>query len=253
MELVASFGDIYVAALGRKLHRLSPLSSADQRTHPSEEPLRQVAALLVRPEADRQLLLRRDPNDPKVWTLLGGQPGVSYTVWQAGAPPAATPLATPLHTHHRQDSPGGVRGIESLRVAVDLVVDGASGGPPPASFTTDPTTCSGLSITARRLLSGVETTMLPPPILVYALPAAVASGSRTVVVAQGLAPGRRGQIVQRGRSLPQASADANGVLRLESEPISAETSLELRLEAQPASGATPAQSASTCLIGLIRP
>ena len=187
-----------------------------------------------------------------MWTLLGGQPGVSYTVQPADGKPIASPLAMPLHTHHRQDAPGGVRGLETLRVGVDLVVDGAAGGPPPGLFSSDPTTCSGLTITARRLLSGVETTLRVAPILVQTLPAAVAPGGTIEVVVQGLAPGRGGHLLQQGRALPAAGADAKGVLRLTSEPINAETSLELQLESLAATASTPARPAFSCLISIAR-
>ncbi|MFN9637354.1 MAG: hypothetical protein ACK55D_11655 [Synechococcaceae cyanobacterium] len=248
LALVADFGDGYVTALARKQHLLSPLGSPDQATYPSELPLRQVAAVLVRPEATRQVALRRRPSDPNAWKLIGGQPGVSYTIWQADANQPARPLAMPMHTHHRQEAPGGPRGIESLRVDVDLVVDGTIGGPPPAPFLIDPTTCSGLTVTAKRLLSGVETTMQLPPILVEAVPAQAPIGSTAEVVVRGLAAGRRGHLVQKGRALPAAVADAEGVLRLATEPISAEPNVMLHLAPFSASGSTPSLPAFVCRI-----
>jgi hypothetical protein len=248
LALVADFGDGYVTALARKQHRLSPISSPDQDTYPSELPLRQVAAVLVRPEADRHLVLRQRPNERNVWRLLGGQPGVSYTICRAGAKQPAMPLAMPLHTHHRQDSPGGVRGIESLRVDVDFVVDGTVGGPPPAPFSIDPATCSGFIVTAKRLLSGVETTMKLPLILIQTLPENPSIGDSVEVVVRALAPGRRGHLVQRGRTLPAATADAEGVLRLPTEPLSAEPNVMLHLAPLPASGSSPARPAFSCRI-----
>ncbi|MEB3265929.1 MAG: hypothetical protein VKN13_04870 [Cyanobacteriota bacterium] len=171
--------DCFLTASARKHHRLSPYDSADQRTHPSEISLQQVVAMLVRPETQRQIVLRREPF---TFALLGGQPGVSYTVHPVAAQVGSGPLAQPLHTHTRLDSPGGQRGVGMLRVGVDLVVDGVDGGPPRALGSEVPYTLEGVRLTAQKLLSGLEATIAVNPIMVQI------EGS-TLVVA-GLSPGR---------------------------------------------------------------
>ena len=235
---------------GRKSHRLNPFCSDDGREATSLVTLQQAAAVLVRPDAQLQLILRRELEGTCVWSLLGGQPGVAYTLSQALANGTVEQLAVPLPVHQRPDAPGGIRGIERLRLEVDFVVAAADSGPPRAEFSADPANLEGLQVGARLLLSGVETTMALAPIRVLVQPAAVGRGESVQVLVKGLQPGRQGSIFQGEQQLDQGSANDQGQLLLTSGALAGATSLQLELAPSPATATAPLRPALSCPLAI---
>lgn len=155
--------DLLVVAKAVKTHRLSPLGTDDEGILTSEVLLSCAAVVLVQADAERQLTLQQQ-DQLGVWSLQGGEPGVAYTV-SASSNDTIKVLAAPLVVPLRQDVEHLVRGIDRLRVGIDLVVDGVGGALPCALFNPQPTDAMNLVVTARRMLSGVETTMAAAPTL----------------------------------------------------------------------------------------
>jgi hypothetical protein len=149
--------DLIVVAKAVKTHRLSPLDAAEAGILTSEVLLSRAAVVLVQADAERQLTLQQQ-DQLGVWSLQGGEPGVAYTV-SASSNDTIKALAAPLVVPLRQDAEKHPRGIDRLRVGIDLVVDGVDGALPCALFNPQPTDAMNLVVTARRMLSGVETKM----------------------------------------------------------------------------------------------
>jgi hypothetical protein len=166
VSLSGVVNDLLVSAVARKTHRLNPLGHPSDTTQTTDVPLPPIKALVVRPDASRQLILRQQ-GSTNVWSLEGGQPGVTYTVFPASGSNAGTALAAPLYVHQPQAATVAGRGIQTLRVGRDNVVASASVVPPSAAFATSPATLP-LSVKARRVLSGVETTMALSPSVIPA-------------------------------------------------------------------------------------
>jgi hypothetical protein len=169
VSLSGVVNDLLVSAVARKTHRLNPVGHPSDITQTTDVPLPVIKALVVRPDASRQLILRQQ-GSTNVWSLEGGQPGVTYTVFPASGSNAGIALAAPLYVHQPQAATVAGRGIQTLRVGLDNVVASATAVvPPSAAFATSPATLQ-LSVKARRVLSGVETTMALGPSVIPAAP-----------------------------------------------------------------------------------
>ena len=149
--------DLLVVAKAVKTHRLSPLGAAEAGILTSEVLLSRAVVVLVQADAERQLTLQQQ-TQLGVWSLQDGEPGVAYTV-SASSNGTIKALAAPLVVPLRQDAENLARGIDRLRVGIDLVVDGVDGALPCALFNPQPMDAMNLVVTARRMLSGVETKM----------------------------------------------------------------------------------------------
>jgi hypothetical protein len=216
---------IVVAALARKEHRLSPYGSDDERQHISELPLRQAAVAFCEPDRQRQLILRRDLDNPRVWSFWGGQPGVAYTVSDDTAEPA---LAEAVPIPELADAPAGLRGIGRQRLGRDLLV-AACDGPPRTELRRDPAKQPRLAVRARFLRSGVEVALERSPILVWVEPPAVGRGEAAEVVIAGLAAGQPGRLLRGEAPAAVGNADGKGLLRLSTGPLPGATTLQLQL------------------------
>ena len=169
VSLSGVVNDLLVSAVARKTHRLNPVGHPSDITQTTDVPLPVIKALVVRPDASRQLILRQQ-GSTNVWSLEGGQPGVTYTVFPASGSNAGIALAAPLYVHQPQAATVAGRGIQTLRVGLDNVVASATAVvPPSAAFATSPATLQ-LFVKARRVLSGVETTMALGPSVIPAAP-----------------------------------------------------------------------------------
>ena len=212
-----------VAALARKEHRLSAFGDPDSRTQISALPLRQAAVVYTRPEAQRQLLLRREPEGLQVWSIWGGQPGVAYILSDAIDEP---PLAAAVPIPELQDAPAGLRGIERQRLGRDLLV-AANDGPPRTELARDPAQGRALRVVARFLRSGVEVPLETPPILIWVTPPAVGRGQQAMVEVAGLKAAQPARLLRGDQLLQSGQADAEGRVRLATGALPGATSLLL--------------------------
>ena len=226
LQQVVSGEGMVLAALARKQHRLAPLGDPDGRTHPSEVLLRQAAVVLTQPDAQRQLLLRRQSEGRCVWSFWGGQPGVAYSLQAAGAD---TPLAPPVPMPELAEAPGGLRGIGRMRLGRDLLV-AAADGPPRSELERDPAAVANLRLLARFLRSGVEVALERPPILVAVEPTPVAAAGSATVRVWGLQPNEQAKLMLQKVELaaPQAgSQDPAKSIDLKPGPLAQSTVLDL--------------------------
>jgi hypothetical protein len=223
LQQVVSGEGMVLAALARKQHRLAPLDAPDSRTHPSEVVLHQAAVVLTQPDAQRQMLLRRQSEGRNVWSFWGGQPGVAYSLRAAEAD---TPLAPPVPIPELEEAPGGKRGIGRMRLGRDLLV-AAADGPPRSELERDPAAVANLRLLARFLRSGAEVALERPPILVWVEPPTVGRGDSTEVVVSGLAAGQTGRLLQGETLLQEGRADGDGRLRLATGPLPGASTLQL--------------------------
>jgi hypothetical protein len=220
LQQVVSGEGMVLAALAHKQHRLAPLGDPDSRTHPSEVRLRQAAVVYSRPDAQRRLLLRRESEGRCVWSFWGGQPGVAYSLLDAGA---NTPLAPPVPIPELEEAPKGKRGIGRMRLGRDLLV-AAADVPPRSELERDPATVANPRLWARFLRSGVEVALERPPILLWVEPAVVepavvGKGESAVVMVSGLAAAQHGRLLQGETLLQEGRADGEGRLRLATGPL----------------------------------
>ncbi|MEB3362503.1 MAG: hypothetical protein VKI42_10320, partial [Synechococcaceae cyanobacterium] len=223
LEQSVSGEGIVVAALARKEHRLSLYGSNDERHEISEVPLRQAAVAFSEPDSQRQLILRREVDNPNIWSFWGGQPGVAYSVSDETAQPA---LAEAVPIPELADAPAGLRGIGRQRLGRDLLV-AASEGPPRTELRRDPAKKPKLAVRARYLRSGVEVALERPPILVWVEPPAVGRGESAKVLIAGLAADQTGRLLRGETLLAEGRADGEGRLRLATGPLPGGTTLQL--------------------------
>jgi hypothetical protein len=226
LEQSVSGEGMVVAALARKQHRLSPYGSNNDHQVSSEVPLRQAAVAFTQPDNQRQLLLRQEVDNPRVWSFWGGQPGVAYSVSDDTAQP---PLALAVPIPELADAPAGLRGIGRMRLGRDLLV-AASDGPPRTELLLDPAKQPKLAVRARYLRSGVQVALERPPILVWVEPAAVGRGESAEVVIAGLAADKTGRLLRGETLLAEGRADGDGRLGLATGPLPGATTLQLQLE-----------------------
>jgi hypothetical protein len=225
LEQSVSGEGMVVAALARKQHRQSPSGSNNDHQVSSEVPLRQAAVAFTQPDNQRQLLLRQEVDNPRVWSFWGGQPGVAYSVSDDTAQP---PLALAVPIPELADAPAGLRGIGRMRLGRDLLV-AASDGPPRTELLRDPAKQPKLAVRARYLRSGVQVDLERPPILVWVEPPAVGRGEGAEVLIAGLAANKTGRLLRGETLLAEGRADGDGRLRLATGPLPGATTLQLQL------------------------
>jgi len=223
LEQSVSGEGMVVSALAHKQHRLSPYGSNNDHQVSSEVPLRQAAVAFTQPDNQRQLLLRQEVDNPRVWSFWGGQPGVAYSVSDDTAQP---PLALAVPIPELADAPAGLRGIGRMRLGRDLLV-AASDGPPRTELLRDPAKQPKLAVRARYLRSGVQVDLERPPILVWVEPPAVGRGEGAEVLIAGLAANKTGRLLRGETLLAEGRADGDGRLRLATGPLPGASTLQL--------------------------
>lgn len=223
LEQSVSGEGMVVAALARKEHSRDAFHLGTNETHPSELPLRQAVVVFTQPDNQRQLLLRQEVDNPRVWSFWGGQPGVAYSVSDDTAQP---PLALAVPIPELADAPAGLRGIGRMRLGRDLLV-AASDGPPRTELLRDPAKQPKLAVRARYLRSGVQVDLERPPILVWVEPPAVGRGEGAEVLIAGLAANKTGRLLRGETLLAEGRADGDGRLRLATGPLPGATTLQL--------------------------
>ncbi len=184
-----------VAALAHKEHRLYPFSDPNPATQSTALPLQQAAVAYTKPDATRQLTLEYDPANPGVWTLLGGQPGVAYTLKDAKGnilKDAKGNTLKELPIPEVAEAQAKRQGIGYQRVGRDLIV-GLSDMPARAvaAFPLNPDAIQTLKLEARYLRSGVRVELSNPPILKTSEAQALSQGAEPTVVGPQLVGARR--------------------------------------------------------------
>jgi hypothetical protein len=218
---------LVVAALASKKHCLGLLSDKeDLRTFPSEVPLHEAVVACTNPDAQRRVLLLRDPLNPSRCSFWGGQPGVAYTLKTEAERVKVTPMGPSLALPPGNQAPGGVRGINRAIVGRDLVVEAVDGVPRQA-LPFDPGQAEEPRIWARFLRSGVEVTLKRPPILVWANPPGICKGERARVMVSRLDPGQRGRLLRDAAFVAEGAADGAGNLSLDSDRLPGACHLQL--------------------------
>ena len=192
-DLGPSSGDTTWLALASKNHRLDPLDGPTPAFGTSTVQLVQAGVLLGRPDPGVLLTLVRRQQDASsgLWQLHGGEPGVFYLFSRDGRP-----LGLEAYGHQLDASdPSVARGLERLRVEVNLAIAAdplpsaprTNGLPPPllelalaADALADP-----LKVRARRAMTGLQSDLSEPPLLVRIEPAIVPDGSQAKIVLLG--------------------------------------------------------------------
>lgn len=238
-DLGPASGDTTWLALASKTHRLDPLDSPTPRFGTSTVQLEQAGVLLVRPDPGVLLTLVRWQQDATsgLWQLHGGEPGVYYLVSRDGSP-----LGLEAYGHQLDArDPTIVRGLERLRVEVDLAIAAdplpaaarTNGLPPPlldlalaADALADP-----LKVRARRAMTGLQSELSEPPLLVRVEPAAVPAGSQAKIVLLGRAGDTYGLELDRVPvGAPQAGDGSE--LTLPTDPLGSTTAFTLVIRSQ---------------------
>ncbi|MEB3167584.1 MAG: hypothetical protein VKK97_02515, partial [Synechococcaceae cyanobacterium] len=186
LELPVSGEGMVLAALAHKEHRLYPFSDPNPATQTTEVPLQQAAVVYTKPDATTQLTLEYDPANPGVWTLLGGQPGVAYTLKDANdniLKDANGNTLKELPIPEVAEAQAKRQGIGYQRVGRDLIV-GLANEPARAvaAFPLNPDAIQTLKVEARYLRSGVRVELSNPPILKTSEAPALSQGAEPTVV-----------------------------------------------------------------------
>ncbi|MCS5691140.1 hypothetical protein NZK33_03960 [Cyanobium sp. FGCU-6] len=233
-DLGPSSGDTTWLALASKTHRLDPLDGLTPSFGTSTVQLAQAGVLLVRPDPGVRLTLVRWQQDATsgLWQLQGGEPGVVYLVSRDGSPLGAEAYV------HQADAldPAVARGLERLRVEVDLAIAAdplpsaprTKGLPPPllelalaADALTEP-----VKVRARRAMTGLQSDMSEPPLLVRFEPAVVPEGSQARIVLLGRAGDTYGLELDR-TPMGASQAGDGSELTFATDPLSSTTAFTL--------------------------
>jgi hypothetical protein len=238
-DLGPSSGDTTWLALASKNHRLDPLDGPTPAFGTSTVQLEQAGVLLVRPDPGVLLTLVRWQQDASsgLWQLHGGEPGVFYLFSRDGRP-----LGLEGYGHQLDASdPTVARGLERLRVEVDLAIAAdplpnaprTKGLSPPlldlalaADALADP-----LKVRARRAMTGLQSDLKDPPLLVRIEPAIVPDGSQAKIVLLGRVGESYGLELDRTPvGAPQAGN--GGELAFATDPLSRTTAFTLVIRSQ---------------------
>jgi len=182
--------NVTLLALARKSHRLDPLDGTDPRFGTSTVQLDQAGVLLIRPDPSILLTLVRLQQGATSgqWQLEGGEPGVYYHFSRDGS-------LLGLEAYQHQSDPQTFtisRGIGRLRIEVDLAIaaeplpatTSATGIPSPLldlALDKDALT-KPLAVRARRAMTGLQSVLQEPPLLVRVDPSSVREGSPASIV-----------------------------------------------------------------------
>jgi hypothetical protein len=238
-DLGPSSGDTTWVVLASKNHRLDPLDGPTPAFGTSTVQLEQAGVLLVRPDPGVLLTLVRWQQDASsgLWQLHGGEPGVFYLFSRDGRP-----LGLEAYGHQLDASdPTVARGLERLRVEVDLAIAAdplpsaprTKGLSPPlldlalaADALADP-----LKVRARRAMTGLQSDLSEPPLLVRIEPAIVPDGSQAKIVLLGRVGDSYGLELDRTPvGAPQAGN--GGELAFATDPLSRTTAFTLVIRSQ---------------------
>ena len=192
-DLGPSSGDTTWLVLASKNHRLDPFDGPTPAFGTSTVQLDQAGVLLVRPDPGVLLTLVRWQQDASsgLWQLHGGEPGVFYLFSQGGSPLGLEGYGHQLDAR----DPTVARGLERLRVEVDLAIAAdplpnaprTKGLPPPLlelALAAD-ALADHLKVRARRAMTGLQSDLSDPPLLVRIEPAIVPEGSQAKFVLLG--------------------------------------------------------------------
>ena len=177
--------DTTLVVLASKQHRLGPLDGSDPRTGSSGVQLTQAGVQLVRPDPTVSIALVRWQQEASggLWRMVGGEPGVFYSVSRGGAA-----LGREVYVHQTDDRDSSVaKGVGQLRLDVDLAIaaDPGPGAPPSGGVTPAALLDLGLAagdlaaplqVRARRAMTGLQADLNAPPLLVRVEPAILTRG-----------------------------------------------------------------------------
>jgi hypothetical protein len=241
-DLGPSSGDTTWLVLASKNHRLDPFDGPTPAFGTSTVQLEQAGVLLVRPDPGILLTLVRWQQDASsgLWQLHGGEPGVFYLFSQGGSP-----LGLEGYGHQLDASdPTVARGLERLRVEVDLAIAAdplpnasrSKGLPPPLlelALAAD-ALAAPLKVRARRAMTGLQSDLSDPPLLVRIEPAIVPEGSQAKILLLGRVGDTYGLELDRTPvGAPQAGDGSE--LTFPTDPISRTTAFTLVIRS-PAGG-----------------
>jgi hypothetical protein len=237
--------DTLLLVQATKQHRAGRLDGSSE-TLPSAVQLDHALALLVRPDRDRVIRLQTsvvDASSQGPWQVFAGQAGVYYRLRHAEAL-----IARPAYFHQRDDlDPGLNKGIDQLRVEVDLALardpsgpdptgDRAGRPPPVPALDIEPLALgSVVQVSARKAMSGLEVALtesatLHPVPDIRVEPASVEPGGTASIVIEASVVGERYWLLRDGAPLGNAF-DGNGDrLELDTGPLGEGTLFEVAME-----------------------
>jgi hypothetical protein len=238
-DLGPSSGDTTWLALASKTHRLDPLDGPTPAFGTSTVQLEQAVVLLVRPDPAVQLTLVRWQQDATsgLWQLQGGEPGVYYLFSSDGSP-----LGAEAYVHQADVlDPPNARGLDRLRVEVDLAIaaDPLPSAPrvngPPTPLLELALTADALAdpvkVRARRAMTGLQSDLNKPPMLVRVEPASVPAGSQAKIMLLGRAGNIYGlELDSVPAGAPQAGDGSE--LTFPTDPLSRTTAFTLVIRSQ---------------------
>lgn len=238
-DLGPSTGDTTWLTLASKTHRLDPLDGPTPRFGASTVQLEPAGLLLVRPDPTVLLTLVRWQQDVTsgLWQLHGGDPGVYYLFSRDGSP-----LGLEAYGHQLDArEPTTARGLERLRVEVDLAIAAdplpsaprSKGLPAPLlelALAADALVVP-LKVRARRAMTGLQSDLGEPPLLVRVEPATVPEGSQAKIVLLGRAGDTYGLELDRTPvGVPQVGDGSE--LAFPTDPLSSTTAFTLVIRSQ---------------------
>lgn len=241
-DLGPSSSDTTWLALASKNHRLDPLDGPTPAFGTSTVQLEQAGVLLVRPDPGVLLTLVRWQQDASsgLWQLQGGEPGVYYLFSLDGSP-----LGLEAYRHQLDArDPAIARGLERLRVEVDLAIAAdplpsaprIKGLPTPLlelALAAD-ALAKPLTVRARRAMTGLQSDILEPPLLVRVDPSLVPETSPAKILLVGRA-GDTYALERDGLPVGVAQAGNGSELAFTTDPLSSTTAFTLVIRS-PAGG-----------------
>jgi hypothetical protein len=234
-DLGPSGSDTTWLVLASKKHRLGPLDGPDPRTGSSGVQLTQVVVQLVRPDPSVSLVLVRWQQDAAggSWRMFGGEPGVFYAFSRAG-----TALGREAYVHQSDErDPSVAKGVEQLRLEVDLAIAAAPlPGPAPSGQVSPPTLldlplapadlAAPLQVRARRAMTGLLADLAGPPLLVRVEPPIVKSGSPARIELLGRT-GETYALQLGGNPVGAPQSGSGGELTFSTDPLTTPTTFQL--------------------------
>jgi hypothetical protein len=243
LTLAGLTDDTLVLVQASKRHRKIPLAGDDAgETITSAVQMAQGLVALTLPDPGRALRIEANiAGDATVGPLLlrDGQPGVFYTLRRIGVD---APIGEPAYFHKRDEPDvGRNKGIDGLRIEVDLVIARAGAEADPATLSPPPPLIeitalelpASLTAQARKAMTGLEapltaTAELPVVPAITAEPASVIAGAAArIVVAASVADER--YLLLRDGEVVQEAAGTGAALELDTGPLAATTTFTVAI------------------------